>query len=264
MGGTAATLAVSLLAGCTADRAETPPPASSSTPETSGPGYRVVRTLPHDPQAFTQGLVIADGALFESTGRRGSGSSIRRLDLASGKVITKVALHQDVYGEGLAVHDDRLYQVTWHDEILMTYDWQLTRLSEQRLAREAWGLTSDKSRLILSDGTDTLTMLNPRTLAVSATVQVSDDGTPVTRLNELERVGGDVLANILGSPRIARIDLASGRVRDWLDLSALVATVAPSDEEAVLNGIAVDPETGYLYVTGKLWPTIFVIELSEP
>ena len=254
---------MSVSAGCAPDRTDTPPPANSLTSETSGPGYRIVRRLPHDPQAFTQGLVIADGVLFESTGKRGSGSSIRRIDLATGKVITKVALDRDLYAEGLAAHNDRLYQVTWHDEILMTYDWQLTRLSERRLPREAWGLTSNKSWLILSDGTDTLTMLNPRTLAVSGTVQVSDAGTPITRLNELERIGGDVLANVLGSPRIARIDLASGRVRNWLDLSALVATVDPSDEEAVLNGIAVDPETGYLYVTGKLWPTIFVIELSE-
>ena len=262
LGTAVAVFAMSVLAGCAADR-DASAPDTGSPPELSGPGYRVVRTLPHDPHAFTQGLVIADGALFESTGQRGAGSSIRRIDLATGKVISKVTL-QGLYGEGLAVHGGRLYQVTWRDQVLMTYDLQLNRLSEERFPREAWGLTSDESRLILSDGTDTLTMLDPRTLAVSKTVHVSDDGTPITRLNELERLGGDVLANVLGSPNIARIDLASGRVRDWLDLSALVEDVTAPDEEAVMNGIAFDDKTGQLYVTGKLWPTIYVLELSEP
>jgi len=257
-------LAVSGLVGCSADRAEPPPPASPSAPAAATLGYRVVRTLPHDPQAFTQGLVIADGALFESTGARGSGSSIRRIDLATGKVVAKATLPRRVFAEGLAVHDDRLYQVTWQDHVLMTYDWQLNRISEQPFRHEAWGLTSNATRLILSDGTDTLTLLDPRTLAKSKTVKVSDHGTPITRLNELERDGGDVWANILGSPNIARIDLASGQVRAWLDLSALVKTAAGSDGDAVLNGIAVEPETGHLYVTGKLWPTIFVLELSGP
>jgi glutamine cyclotransferase len=261
----AATVSVAVLAGagCSEDRANPPAPTLPSTPQISGPGYRVVRALPHDPQAFTEGLVIADGALFESTGQRGSGSTIRRIDLATGKVVTKVATRRGVFAEGLAVYGQRLYQLTWENHLVLTYDLQLGHLNYLRFSHEGWGLTSDKTRLILSDGTDHLALINPRTLAVSATVRVTDNGAPVTGLNELERVGGDVLANVLGSPRVARIDLASGRVSAWLDLSKLVHAVGATDEDAGLNGIAVDPGTGHLYVTGKLWPTLFELELDQ-
>lgn len=257
----AAVLAVVATAGCSTHPSDRPPPAGTTAQHLAGPGYRVVRTLPHDPQAFTEGLVIAGGMLFESTGQRGSGSSIRRIDLATGEVAAQKDVHPGLFTEGLAVLKGLLYQLTWQDHVVLIYDSALNRVGERRYAHESWGLASTGSRLILSDGTDRLAILDPGTLAVTRTVHITDRGTPVTGLNELERVGGDVFANILGSPRIARIELDTGRVRAWLDLSALVRAVAATDEDAVLNGIAVDPKSGHLYVTGKLWPTIFEIEL---
>lgn len=257
----AAVLAVVATAGCSTHPSDRPPAAGTTTQHLAGPGYRVVRTLPHDPQAFTEGLVIAGGMLFESTGQRGSGSSIRRIDLATGEVTAQKDIHPGLFTEGLAVLEDLLYQLTWQNQVVLIYDSALNQVGERRYAHESWGLTSTGSRLVLSDGTDRLAILDPGTLAVTRTVHITDRGTPVTGLNELERVGGEVFANILGSPRIARIELDTGRVRAWLDLSALVRAVGATDEDAVLNGIAVDPKSGHLYVTGKLWPTIFEIEL---
>jgi glutaminyl-peptide cyclotransferase len=223
--------------------------------------YHVIRTYPHDPTAYTEGLVLVDGVLYEGTGLVGR-SSLRRVHLETGTVLQSRALPEPYFGEGIAVLDGRIFQLTWKSQIGFVYDRET--FEQERTfsyATEGWGLTTDGSRLIMSDGTATLHFLDPKSLREMATLQVVDDRGPVTRLNELEYVDGEVWANVWKSERIVRIDPASGRVTGVIDLTGLLdrnALISPVD---VLNGIAYDAVGDRLIVTGKLWPWLFEIEI---
>jgi glutamine cyclotransferase len=235
---------------------------SSGTPTLNG--YRIVNTYPHDPQAFTQGLDIHDGVLYEGTGLNGR-SSLRRVDLETGEVLQQTDLAEQYFGEGIVVNGDRIYQITWQSQQAFVYDRETFEVIDTHTyPTEGWGITSDGERLIMSDGTSTLFFRDPETFAEVRHVQVLDGEQPVTRLNELEWVNGEVWANVWQTDRIVRIDPATGAVRGWIDLTGLLQ---PEDQAGakvdVLNGIAVDEATGSIYVTGKLWPVLYEIELVE-
>lgn len=221
----------------------------------------VVARHPHDRAAFTEGLVWRDGALFESVGREGA-SDVRRVDLTTGRVTRRVAIPAAQFGEGLASWGGELVSLTWHDGI--AYRWRardLKRMGTRRYTGEGWGLASDGRRLIQSDGSSSLIFRDPDTLAETGRVTVTLRGKPLDQINELEWVGGQVLANVWHTPYLVRIDPASGRVTAIIDLRPLVAEVAATDPEAVANGIAWDEAGRRLFVTGKLWPTLFEIRL---
>lgn len=221
----------------------------------------IVRTYPHDTQAFTEGLLIRDGWLYESTGYEGR-SFIRKKELATGRVVQSVQLPPDLFGEGIVDWKDELYSVTWHGGL--GFRWSLDGFRQRgtwHYAGEGWAMTQDGRRIILSDGTPVLRFLDPKTLKVVRRLRVTAEGVPVERLNELEYVHGAILANIWMTNRIARIDPATGHVKGWIDVGALAAQIGSSDPDAVPNGIAYDKRTDRLYVTGKDWPLLFQIRL---
>lgn len=227
-------------------------------------GYRVIAEYPHDPGAFTQGLVFIDDVLFEGTGLNGA-STLRRVDLESGEVRDGVALPRRFFGEGIAVLDDRIYQLTWQNGVAIVFDREsFEPVDTFQYETEGWGLTTDGERLIMSDGSDTLFFRDPATFDVLDTVAVREGDAPVTRLNELEYVDGQIWANVWQTDLIARIDPATGEVVGWIDLTGILPDAErPESPDAVLNGIAYDAESGRLFVTGKLWPALFEIEIVE-
>jgi glutamine cyclotransferase len=226
-------------------------------------GYSVVATYPHDRAAFTQGLVYAGGALYESTGLYGR-SSVRRVDLKSGTPQLIRPLAGQFFAEGLTAFGDRLIQLTWRSGTAFVYARRdLRLLGEFRYATHGWGLTQDGTHLIMSDGSATLYFLHPHRFTEVRRIQVHDDRGPVQFLNELEFVGGDIFANVWQSPRILRIDPDSGRVTGFIDLSVLVARMRGEPSTDVLNGIAYIPGSGRLLVTGKQWPALYAIELRD-
>jgi len=236
---------------------------SNLPPQAPTYGYTVVRAYPHDRQAFTQGLALDDeGALYESTGQRGE-SSLRRVELSSGAVLQRHDLPAALFGEGVAVFGDRIIQLTWQAGRAFVYDKDsFDLLREFTYRTEGWGLTHDGRRLIMSDGTATLYFLRPDTFAETARLTVRDHRGPVIRLNELEYVRGEIFANVWQTDRIARVDPQTGHVTGWIDLTGLLP---PSDRRQpvdVLNGIAYDPRTDRLFVTGKWWPKLFEISLT--
>lgn len=221
----------------------------------------IVRTYPHDTQAFTEGLLIRDGWLYESTGFEGR-SFISRKELTTGRVVESVQLPPDLFGEGIVDWKNQLLSVTWHGGL--GFRWSLDglrRLGTWRYAGEGWAMTQDGRHIILSDGTPVLRFLDPDTLKVVRRLRVTAEGVPVEQLNELEYVRGEILANIWMTNRIARIDPRSGRVKGWIDVSELAARVGATDPDAVPNGIAYDRKANRLYVTGKDWPLLFQIRL---
>ncbi|WP_235512632.1 glutaminyl-peptide cyclotransferase [Sphingomonas sp. Leaf17] len=220
---------------------------------------RVIATLPHDPDAFTEGLLIKDGLLYESTGNLGR-SVIRVSTLATGHVLREAALAPALFGEGIVDWRDEIVSVTWKTGL--GFRWDRATLGYRgsfRYPGEGWGLTHDATSLILSDGTPILRILDPVTFAERRRVTVTANGVPVRDLNELEWVDGEILANVWRTTRIARIEPASGRVKGWIDLSAIAATMPKDDPDSVANGIAWDAKTRRLYVTGKNWPSLFQI-----
>lgn len=225
--------------------------------------YEVINTWPHDPKAYTQGLVFYQGYLWEGTGQHGS-SSLRKVELATGKVVIKVDLPAQYFGEGITIFRNRIYQLTWQSRKGFVYDpATLNLLAEFSYDGDGWGLTNTEEHLIMSDGSDRLRFLDPSTFKVSRVLSVRDDRGPVTQLNELEYTKGEIFANIWHSDRIARIDPISGRVRAWIDLAGLRPANKLHDTEAVLNGIAYDGPNDRLFVTGKLWPMIYEIRLVK-
>ena len=223
---------------------------------------RVVARHPHDRAAFTQGLAWQGGALFESTGREGE-SEVRRVRLADGRVLQRIKLPATQFGEGLTASGGELVSLTWRSGV--GYRWNARTLKQTgtwRYSGEGWGLASDGRRLILSDGTATLRFLDPKSFAERERVMVTLNGRPLDQLNELEWVGGALLANVWHQPYLVRIDTATGVVTQVIDLRPVVAEVAAADQEAVANGIAWEPGSKRLYVTGKLWPTLFEIRLT--
>jgi glutamine cyclotransferase len=226
--------------------------------------YEVVGSYPHDPGAFTQGLVLVDGVLYEGTGLRGA-SSLRRVDLESGEVLQQVDLEPEFFGEGVAVFGERILQLTWTERVAFVYDREsLRRVGQFEYTTEGWGLTHDGERLIMSDGTFVLSFRNPETFALLGSVEVYDEATPIVRLNELEFVEGAVFANVWRTDLIARIDPETGAVTGWMDMTGLLPEADRVGRQVdVLNGIAYDEATGHLLVTGKLWPRLFEVRLVE-
>ena len=222
--------------------------------------YRVVNKYPHDPSAFTQGLVIHQGAFIEGTGLYGR-SSIRFVEPTTGEILNKVDLSSDYFGEGVTIHDNSIYQVTWREHTSFIYDLSLQKTGEFSIPDEGWGLTTDGTHLILSDGTSTLSFINPETMSIENTVKVTYDGEEITRINELEYIDGWVYANIWQTDQIAIIDPTTGEVASWIDLTGLREELDTTTGIDVLNGIAYDPETSKIYVTGKQWPNLFEIQL---
>jgi glutamine cyclotransferase len=242
-----------LLAGCNG---------AGTGPSSSRGGYEIVNTWPHSRDAYTQGLIFHEGKLIESTGREGR-SSVRRVELETGDILQKVSLPSEYFGEGLTLLNGKIYQLTWQHQKGFIYDpVTFQKIGEFNYHGEGWGLTHDGQFLILSDGTNRLRYIDPSTFQVKKILTVTDRGAAVSRLNELEYAKGEILANIWGADRIARIDPDSGQVRAWIDLTGLLPKGEVSDEDAVLNGIAYDEATGRLVVTGKLWPKLFEIRLK--
>ena len=231
----------------------------AQTPATHG--YRVVNVYPHDPDAYTQGLLFHDGFLYESTGLNGR-STLRKVELETGRVIQQRRLDAAYFGEGLALWNDQLVQLTWQSQLAFVYDPR--ELAVKRTfgySGEGWGLTHDGSAFIFSDGTEHLRFLDSETFRERRRVAVRDGGARVKGLNELEYVRGEIYANVWQSDRIARISPRSGQVTGWIDLSGLLSPMYRRDAEAVLNGIAYDSARHRLFVTGKLWPRLFEIQL---
>jgi glutaminyl-peptide cyclotransferase len=221
--------------------------------------------FPSDTGAFTQGLLFHEGFLYKSTGLYGE-STLRRIDLDTGRVLAMRSLPYQYFGEGLALWRDRLIQLTWKNRTGFVY--RLGDLSPLRTFHyegEGWGLTNDDRHLILSNGSSELRFLDPETFAVVRRIQVHDGQRPVDQLNELEYIDGEVWANVWMTDRIVRIDPTDGRVTGWIDLSGLLPEQARTARTAELNGIAYDAGGKRIFVTGKLWPKIFQIELiSSP
>lgn len=223
-------------------------------------GYQLVRSFPHDPEAFTQGLVFLDGVLYESTGLNGR-SGIRRVKLETGEVLQIQPLESRYFGEGIAVVGDRIIQLTWQSGVGFVYD--RATFERQRTFTyegEGWGLAYDGTRLIMSDGTATLRFLDPQTLKETGRLQVTDRGKPVGQLNELEIVKGEIVANVFQSLRIVRISPKTGEVLGWIDMRGLL-TPAEASRVDVMNGIAYDAKNDRLFVTGKYWPKIFEVKV---
>lgn len=226
-------------------------------------GYQVVNAYPHDTGAFTQGLIFVDGKLYEGTGQEGR-SSLREVELQSGRVLKKVEVPMPFFAEGITLLNGKIYQLTWQHQIGFIYNAQtLQKTGEFPYTGEGWGITNDGHSLIISDGSNRLKFLDPDSFRVTKTIAVADGGTRVNQLNELEYVNGEIYANIWHDQRIVTIDPQNGRVTGWIDLSGLLQPGAVSDEEAVLNGIAYDQASGRLFVTGKLWPQLFEIKIKR-
>jgi glutamine cyclotransferase len=220
--------------------------------------FNIVNTYPHDPAAFTQGLVFKDGYLYEGTGLRGQ-STLRKVDLTTGEVIQSLSLDPNLHGEGITLFNDRIAQLTFTSGIGFIYDQQsFARIGDFSYTPEGWGLTHDGRQLIMSDGTAELRFLDAETFEEIARITVTDRGQPLQWLNELEYVEGEIYANVWLSDMIARISPDTGEVLGWIDLSGLLDIAL---EAGVLNGIAYDSETGRLFVTGKNWPKLFEIAL---
>lgn len=221
---------------------------------------KVVAAYPHDRTAFTEGLTIAGGYLYEGTGKYGE-SSVRRVDLKSGRVEQMVSLPPRYFGEGVAILKGRLYELTWRAGVGFVYDAaSFDRLASFHFDGEGWGLTQDGTHLIMSDGTPTLRYLDPKTFAVVRRITVRDHGQPVTRVNELEYIRGQIWANIWYQDRIARISPKDGHVLGWIDIGNLYQDPQRGSED-VANGIAYDAATGRVFMTGKDWPQLFEVQV---
>ena len=239
------------------------PTATATTPTTAAHTftYKVVNAYPHDRNASTQGLVFENGVLYEGTGQRGR-STLRRVELASGDVLQIRKVPDRLFGEGITIFGERVIQLTWQSGVGFVYDKSSFELLEEfNYPTEGWGITYDGKRLIMSDGTSTLRFLDATAFEEIGRIEVRDKDKPVTRLNELEYVQGEIYANVWKTDRIARIAPDTGDVIGWIELAGLLSPEDRSGPVGVLNGIAYDAENDRLFVTGKLWPWLFEIEL---
>jgi len=225
-------------------------------------GYRVVNVYPHDASAFTQGLQYLDGYFYEGTGLNGR-SSIRKVTLETGKVLQQRTVPGEFFGEGITVWKNDLFELTWQSHVAFVYD-RATFEPKKRFTYpgEGWGLTSDGTNLIMSDGTDELRVLDPVTFAEKRRIKVTAGGIALRNLNELEYMKGEILANIWMTDYVARVAPDSGRVTAYIDLRGLLTATERANTD-VLNGIAYDAKQDRLFVTGKLWPKLFEIKLVK-
>ena len=220
--------------------------------------YRIINEYPHDTRAFTQGLVYENGTMYEGTGLLKK-SSLRQVELETGNILKIMNLSDEYFGEGVTIFGDRIIQLTWQSNTGFAYNKSdFNQTGEFHYSTEGWGLTTDGEQLIMSDGTAKLHFLDPETYQEKRSVNVTDNGTAITRINELEYVNGEIYANIWLTDRIARISPETGEVLGWIDLTGILNATVNAD---VLNGIAYDMENDRLFVTGKYWPTIFEIEV---
>jgi glutaminyl-peptide cyclotransferase len=226
--------------------------------------YQVVRSYPHDPDAFTQGLQYVDGVFYEGTGLNGR-SSIRKVKIETGEVLQRRAVPAEHFGEGITVWKSEIIELTWQSRIAFVYDKATFEPKRQfSYAGEGWGLTHDGTSLIMSDGSDTLRVLVPETFVERRRIRVTAGGAPLRQLNELEFVKNEILANIWMTDRVARIAPDSGRVTGYIDFAGLLTRAEKASVDArggVLNGIAYDAERDRLFVTGKLWPKVFEVKI---
>lgn len=230
-------------------------------PGTPRYSYRVIKAFPHDPTAFTQGLVFADGIFYESTGLRGQ-STLRKVRPETGAIIQQVKVEDRYFAEGLALVGDELLQLTWEENTGFVYDKTTLRLTGTfTYPTEGWGIAWDGRQLVMSDGSANLYFLDPKTRSRQRVLTVTDGGRSVARLNELEFVRGEIWANVWQTDRIARINPVTGRVKGWIDLTDLLRPEARGPEGDVLNGIAWDRASDRIFVTGKKWPWLFQIEI---
>ncbi len=245
------TLVYGVTAASVADAADAPPTY----------GYQIVKTYPHDRKAFCQGLAIEGDVLYEGTGRYGR-STLRRIDLNSGKILKSIRLNSKYFGEGISVWGDSVVQLTWKSQFGFIFDKQTLKYRGSfRYTGEGWGVTYDEQHVILSDGSATLRLLDPKTYRVVKQLTVHDRGVRVDKLNELEYVEGEIFANVWDSDLVMRISPETGQVVGRIDLSGLLTSRERRGAEAVLNGIAYDPQKKRLFVTGKFWPKLFEIRL---
>jgi glutamine cyclotransferase len=248
--------------------ATAPAVTNSTQPATLNPvpvaTYRIVHTYPHDINAFTQGLVFADDFIYEGTGLRGH-SSLRKVDLKTGNILRVRQLPAQLFGEGITIYGNRVIQLTWRARVGFVYDRETFQLLDTfTYPTEGWGITHDGRALIMSDGTSTLYFRDPETYQEVHRLTVHTRDGPVSRLNELEYVQGEIYANVWQTDRIARISPATGEVIGWIDLEGLLSPENRKRRIDVLNGIAYDVKNDRLFVTGKLWPKLFEIELIGP
>ncbi len=223
--------------------------------------YFIVNKIPHDYRAYTQGLVFDNGYLYEGTGQRGY-STLRKVDPKDGAIINIHKLSDNLFGEGITIYDNKIYQLTWQAYTGFVYDKETFLLMEEFFYNtEGWGITHNNQHLIVSDGSSTLYFLDPITFEVLKQIPVTDDKGPVDKLNELEYINGEIYSNILYSNKIARINPQSGKVTSWIDLTGILGGEKIDYAIDVLNGIAYDPEDNRFFVTGKYWPKIFEIKL---
>jgi len=225
--------------------------------------YRVIKTYPHDREAFTQGLLYDNGVLYEGTGQE-TGSSLREVELTTGKVLRQLNLEAPLFGEGITLHKNKIYQVTWRSKVGFVYDKatfsQINRIYYQS---EGWGLTTIKDHIVMSDGTNVLYFMDPESFTVVYRLEVYDNEKKADQLNELEYINGEIWANMWMTDLIARIDPASGRVIGYIDMKGILKDPDTDTSVNVLNGIAFDSEGDRIFVTGKNWPKLFEIKLSE-
>ncbi len=260
-------LGVALLTGCDARSAA--PAAAAPAPTAAAPAapvpistYEIIHTYPHDRTAFTQGLIYLKGIFLESTGLHGS-SSLRKVDPSTGRVLQLTRVPAQYFAEGMTVLGDKIYQLTWKDQKGFIYDLErFEKTGEFTYTGEGWGLTTDGTSLILSDGTHVLRFLDSATFKVTRTVSVFQNGQPLRHLNELELVRGELLANIWQTNTVARIDPATGRLLGLIDFTGLLSPTDYAANTDVLNGIAYDATSDRLFVTGKNWPKLFEVRLK--
>lgn len=235
------------------------PPVTSKAPRY---GYTVVASFPHDPKAFTQGLEYFGGFLYEGTGMKGR-SAVRQVELETGKVVREERLHPQYFGEGITISQGKVFQLTWKDRTGFVYDAKTLRFIRNfSYFGDGWGLTHDTAGLIMSDGTSTLRFLELTRFQEQRRVTVTDAAVPIDRLNELEWVRGEIWANVWETDYIVRISPKDGRVVGWIDLKGLQGPGVKLEAGAVLNGIAFDAQKNRIFVTGKLWPRVFEIQVK--
>ena len=240
---------------------------SSSAPFPEKPpdeiAYKITSIYPHPPGSFTQGLSYENGFLYEGTGQYGS-SSLRKIKLETGEIVKEVRLPRDVFGEGITIFKNSIIQLTWLSHAGFVFDkesFRLLKTFRYEAPREGWGLTTDGNDLIVSDGSPKLYFMDPESFSEKKRLEVYDNLGPVYKINELEHVEGDIYANIWQLPRIIKIDLQTGRVTGFIDLSEIVPKQFKGHNDYVLNGIAYDPEKKRFFVTGKMWPHVFELKL---